>query len=146
MSRIDRELETRERETRIRAYTPPQQLPDPIPQAGYSFRWVRTAMMGQSDARNVSMSRREGYEPVKVEDHPEMEMALDDSSKASGNVEIGGLMLCKIPTEVLEGRQAYYERLTQQQINSVDNNFMRENDSRMPLFTERRSEVSFNRR
>jgi hypothetical protein len=146
MSRIDRELETRERETRIRAYTPPQQLPDPIPQAGYSFRWVRTAMMGQSDARNVSMSRREGYEPVKVEDHPEMEMALDDSSKASGNVEIGGLMLCKIPTEVLEGRQTYYERLTQQQINSVDNNFMRENDSRMPLFTEKRSEVSFNRR
>jgi hypothetical protein len=102
--------------------------------------------MGQSDARNVSMSRREGYEPVKVEDHPEMEMALDDSSKASGNVEIGGLMLCKIPTEILEGRQAYYERLTQQQINSVDNNFMRENDSRMPLFTEKRSEVSFNRR
>jgi hypothetical protein len=146
MSRIDRELETRERETRIRAYTPPQQLPDPIPQAGYSFRWVRTAMMGQSDARNVSMSRREGYEPVKVEDHPEMEMALDDSSKASGNVEIGGLMLCKIPTEILEGRQAYYERLNQQQINSVDNNFMRENDSRMPLFTEKRSEVSFNRR
>lgn len=146
MSRIDRELETRERETRIRAYTPPQQLPDPIPQAGYSFRWVRTAMMGQSDARNVSMSRREGYEPVKVEDHPEMEMALDDSSKASGNVEIGGLMLCKIPTEILEGRQAYYERLTQQQINSVDNNFMRENDSRMPLFTEKRSEVSFSKR
>jgi hypothetical protein len=146
MSRIDRELETRERESRVRAYTPPQQLPDPIPQAGYSFRWVRTAMMGQSDARNVSMSRREGYEPVKVEDHPEMEMALDDSSKASGNVEIGGLMLCKIPTEILEGRQAYYERLTQQQINSVDNNFMRENDSRMPLFTEKRSEVSFNRR
>ncbi len=146
MSRIDRELETRERETRIRAYTPPQQLPDPIPQAGYSFRWVRTAMMGQSDARNVSMSRREGYEPVKVEDHREMELALDDSSKASGNVEIGGLMLCKIPTEILEGRQAYYERLNQQQINSVDNNFMRENDSRMPLFTEKRSEVSFNRR
>jgi len=146
MSRIDRELETRERESRVRAYTPPQQLPDPIPQAGYSFRWVRTAMMGQSDARNVSMSRREGYEPVKVEDHPEMEMALDDSSKASGNVEIGGLMLCKIPTEILEGRQAYYERLNQQQINSVDNNFMRENDSRMPLFTEKRSEVSFNRR
>jgi hypothetical protein len=55
-------------------------------------------------------------------------------------------MLCKIPTEILEGRQAYYERLTQQQINSVDNNFMRENDSRMPLFTEKRSEVSFNRR
>jgi len=146
MSRIDRELETRERESRVRAYTPPQQLPDPIPQAGYSFRWVRTAMMGQSDARNVSMSRREGYEPVKVEDHPEMEMALDDSSKASGNVEIGGLMLCKIPTEILEGRQAYYERLNQQQINSVDNNFMRENDSRMPLFTEKRSEVSFSKR
>ena len=145
MSKIDRALQTRASESRARAYTPPQQLPDPASQDGYKFRWVRTAINGQSDARNVSMMRREGWEPVRLEDHPELALAVD-ADRASGNVEIGGLMLCKIPTEILEGRQDYYERLTQQQINSVDNNFMRENDSRMPLFTEKRSEVSFNRR
>lgn len=145
MSKIDRALQTRASESRARAYAPPQQLPDPIQQDGYTFRWVRTAIGGKEDARNVSMARREGWEPVRLEDHPELALAVDDS-RASGNVEIGGLMLCKIPTEVVEGRQAYYDEVNRKQIQSVDNNFMRENDPRMPLFTEKRSEVSFGKR
>lgn len=146
-NRIDRELQSRERESRARAtYIPPQQLPDPDPQPGYAFRWVRTALAGQSDARNVSVRRREGWEPVRAEDHPELMLSLDANSQASGNVEIGGLMLCKAPIEKAEARQAHYEALSQQQMQSVDNNFMRENDPRMPLFSEKRSEVSFSKR
>jgi hypothetical protein len=122
MSRIDRALESRERESRAQSftYTPPQQLPDPDPQ--------------------------DGYEPVRIEDHPEMAFIVDDPSKLSGNVEIGGLMLCKQLEEKTKARQAYYDELSHRQIQSVDNNFMRENDPRMPLFTEKRSEVSFNKR
>jgi alpha-amylase/alpha-mannosidase (GH57 family) len=146
MDRIERALETRERESRAHSYTPPQQLPDPDPQDGYTFRWVRTHFMGQSDARNVAMMRREGYEPVRLEDHPEMAYIVDDPSKLSGNVEIGGLMLCKQLEEKTKARQAYYDELNRKQIQSVDNNFMRENDPRMPLFTEKRSEVSFSKR
>jgi len=148
MSRSDRALESRERESRAQSftYTPPQQLPDPDPQDGYTFRWIRTHFMGQSDARNVSMARRDGYEPVRIEDHPEMAFIVDDPSKLSGNVEIGGLMLCKQLEEKTKARQAYYDELSHRQIQSVDNNFMRENDPRMPLFTEKRSEVSFNKR
>lgn len=146
-NRIDRELQSRERESRARAaYVPPQQLPDPTPQTGYTFRWVRTALAGQSDARNVSVRRREGWEPVRAEDHPELMLSLDANSQASGNVEIGGLMLCKAPQENAEARQAHYEALSQQQMQSVDNNFMRENDPRMPLFSEKRSEVTFGKR
>ena len=146
-NRIDRELQSRERESRARAaYVPPQQLPDPDAQQGYAFRWVRTALAGQSDARNVSVRRREGWEPVRAEDHPELMLSLDTNSQASGNVEIGGLMLCKAPEESAEARQAHYEALSQQQMQSVDNNFMRENDPRMPLFSEKRSEVSFGKR
>lgn len=146
-NRIDRELQSRERESRARAaYVPPQQLPDPDPQSGYAFRWVRTALAGQSDARNVSVRRREGWEPVRAEDHPELMLSLDANSQASGNVEIGGLMLCKAPQENAEARQAHYEALSQQQMQSVDNNFMRENDPRMPLFSEKRSEVTFGKR
>lgn len=145
MSKIDRALQTRASETRARAYTPPQHLPDPVEQDGYKFRWIRTSFMGQSDARNVSMMRREGWEPVRLEDHPELALAVDDS-KASGNVEIGGLMLCKNLSEKVESRQAYYDEVNRKQIQSVDNNFMRENDPRMPLFTEKRTEVSFGKR
>jgi hypothetical protein len=145
-NRTDRELESRERASRSStyAYKPANQLPDPNIQDGYTFRWVRTAIMGQSDARNVSTQLREGYAPVRQEDHPELMMSVD--SKDSGNVEIGGLMLCKAPSERVDARKAYYESVNQQQIQSVDNSFMRENDPRMPLFSEKRSEVSFTKR
>ncbi len=75
-----------------------------------------------------------------------MAFIVDDPSKLSGNVEIGGLMLCKAPSERVDARKAYYEGVNQQQIQSVDNSFMRENDPRMPLFSEKRSEVSFTKR
>ena len=145
-NRTDRELESRERASRSSTYSykPANQLPDPNPQEGYTFRWIRTAIMGQSDARNVSTQMREGYTPVRQEDHPELMMSVD--SKDSGNVEIGGLMLCKAPSERVDARKAYYEGVNQQQIQSVDNSFMRENDPRMPLFSEKRSEVSFTKR
>jgi hypothetical protein len=55
-------------------------------------------------------------------------------------------MLCKAPEENAEARQAHYEDLSRQQMQSVDNTFMRENDPRMPLFSEKRSEVSFGKR
>jgi hypothetical protein len=57
----------------------------------------------------------------------------------NGNVEVGGLMLCKIPTERAEARAEYYEKQADNQMNSVDNHFMRNNDARMPLFSDRKT-------
>jgi len=99
--------------------------------------------MGQSDSRNVSTQRRDGYEPVRAEDHPELMLSMDHHSGASGNVEIGGLMLCKAPIELVEERNAYYNEQAKAQMRSVDNNLMRENDPRMPLFNERKTKVTF---
>ena len=61
---------------------------------------------------------------------------------ANGNVEIGGLILCKILTEQLAAQKEYYESQAQNQMDSVDNHFMRNNDARMPLYSERKSTVS----
>jgi len=38
--------------------------------------------------------------------------------------------------------QDYYNDQAQKQMESVDNNFMRNNDPRMPLFADRKSSVS----
>jgi hypothetical protein len=100
-------------------------------------------MMGQADPTNTSGKFREGWEPVKAEDHPELMYQVDPNSRFKGNVEIGGLLLCKAPKEMAEQRDAYYRRQTQSQIEAVDNSFMRTNDERMPLFNERKSSVSF---
>ena len=100
-------------------------------------------MQGQTDATNVSSKLREGWEPVRAEDHPEITMATIESEKFADNVVIGGLMLCKAPEELVEERTEHYEQQTASQMLSVDNNLMRENDPRMPLFNERKTKVTF---
>ena len=142
-NRKDRELETRERTVRKKAWTRPEVLPSPNPEPGYDFHWVRVSTQGQVDATNVSSKLREGWEPVKASDHPEITIVAIEQERFKDNVVIGGLMLCKAPKEMVEERNAYYNEQAQAQMNSVDNNLMRENDPRMPLFNERKTKVTF---
>ena len=44
---------------------------------------------------------------------------------------------------MIESRNDYYNQQNESQIQSVDNNLMRENDPRMPLFNERKTKVTF---
>ena len=142
-NRLAREVENRESMQRTKTWTPPQTLPAPTPQPGWVFRYIRTSIMGTADPSNTSAKFREGWEPVKAEDHPELMHMTDPSSKFKGNVEIGGLLLCKAPAELMQQRDNYYAQQAKAQLQSVDNNFMRLNDERMPLFNERRSSTSF---
>ena len=145
-SRVNRELDSRAKDERPRSWAPPTLLPDPTPEAGYTYRWIRVSTLGQADPRNVSSKIREGWEPVRAVDHPEISMYLDnDNARFKDNVVVGGLLLCKTPTEMVDQRNAYYQQQAEAQIKSVDNHFMRENDPRMPLFSERKTTVSFGR-
>ena len=135
IDRKNRDLTTREKSARA-VYVPPTNLPDPTPEPGYVYRWVATHVLGQSEVTNVSRRVREGWEPVKAEDHPELMMM---GNEKTGNVEIGGLMLCKMSAEKAKARDAYYDTQAQNQMDSVDNSFMRQNDPRMPLFSDRKS-------
>ena len=142
-NRLARELETRESAQRKMAWTPPQKLPEPEPQDGWVFRWIRTSIMGVSDPSNTSAKFREGWEPVKASEQPKLMMQSDPNSRFKDNIEIGGLLLCKAPAELMGQRDSYYAKQAQSQMQSVDNNFMRLNDERMPLFNERKTTVSF---
>jgi hypothetical protein len=138
--RTPRSQQTREAGKKVGKWSPANKLPDPLPQEGYSHRWVRTGTRGTSDSANVSTRMREGYEPVKAEDYPELKLMSDIGSRFQGNIEVGGLLLCKTATENVEARQEYYRDLNSQQIEGVDRQFMRENDPRMPMLKpERRS-------
>jgi hypothetical protein len=142
-NRINRELETRDKNVRKRSWQRPETLPSPTPEDGYEYHWVRVSTQGQADATNVSSKLREGWEPVRAADHPEITMVTIENDRFADNVVIGGLMLCKAPTELVEERTEYYDTQTKSQMHSVDNNFMRENDPRMPLFNERKTKVTF---
>jgi hypothetical protein len=142
-NRLDRELTTRDKTARKRAWVRPELLPTPKPEEGYTYHWVRLSIRGESDPMNVSSKLREGWEPVKASDHPEIHLVGVENERFKDNVVIGGLMLCKAPVEMVEDRNAHYNEQAESQIKSVDNNFMRENDPRMPLFAERKTKVVF---
>jgi hypothetical protein len=99
--------------------------------------------MGQSDAKNVSAKTREGWEPVRIEEQPKFQMLIDPNSRFKDNIEVAGLLLCKIPEEFMDQRKQHYAKATRDNMEAVDNTFMRENDPRMPLFKERSSKTLF---
>ena len=142
-NRIARENTTREKTARKQAWKRPEVLPSPNEEPGYAFRWIRVSTQGNVDAPNVSSKLREGWEPVKATDHPEITMVTVEQERFKDNIVIGGLMLCKAPEELVEERTDYYEHQTKSQMESVDNNLMRENDPRMPLFNDRKTKVTF---
>ncbi len=142
-NRLSRELEKRETTAHKRAWVRPEVLPSPDPEPGYTFHWVRVSIRGEADHQNTSMKLREGWEPVKAADHPEVVVPGGENDRFKDNIVMGGLMLCKMPTEMVEQRNASFRQIAESQIRSVDNQLMRENDPRMPLFAERRSTVTF---
>ena len=137
-NRKTRDLESREKTTR-KVYKPSSTLPDPTPIPGYRFRWIATHILSQADPTNVSRKMRDGWVPVKAVDHPELMLA---PSEKTGNVEVGGLMLCKIPEDLAESMDDYYFDQAKSQMESLDNTFLRQNDPRMPLFADRKSSTT----
>ena len=137
--RIERQAESRPSDT----WLPQSSLPVPEPKDGWVFRWIRTSIMGQADPTNTSAKFREGWEPVKASDQPKLMLQADPNSRFKDNIEIGGLLLCKAPQELMQQRDAYYNAQAKAQVESVDNSFMRLNDERMPLFSDKKTTVSF---
>jgi hypothetical protein len=142
-TRLARELDTRDAAERPKQWMPPQLLPDPNPEPGYAFRWIRISSLGKDDATNISGKLREGWEPVRAIDHPEIRLFGSSNPKFPDCVEVGGLLLCKTPVEFTQQRDEYYRKQAEAQMASVDNTYMRENDPRMPMFKERSSKVTF---
>lgn len=142
-NRIKREAETRDTTERAKQWVPPEMLESPPPEEGYVFRWVRVANRGVTDATNVSSKLREGWEPVKASDYPDIVLVDIENERFKDNIVRGGLLLCKVPKEITDQRNAYYENQANSQMASVDNNLMRESDPRMPIFNDRKSKVTF---
>ena len=142
-NRNTRELDTRAIAERPKQWMPAELLPEPDKMAGYAYRWIRVATLGNADPRNVSGKLREGWEPVPIEEQPQFQLLIDPNSRYKDNIEIGGLLLCKTPSEFVDQRNAYYAKQTDAQTEAVDNNLMRQSDPRMPLFQERKSSSSF---
>ena len=142
--RLDRDIEVREEtQPRDRIWAPPSLLPEFKKQPGWAYRWIRISLANDADNLNVSSKMREGWEPVKQSEHPEIKLPAAADSRFKDSVEVGGLLLCKMPQEMVDQRNAYYRQKAEGQAKAVDNSFMKENDPRMPLFSDKKSTKSF---
>ena len=142
-NKLTRELTTRAVQERPKQWSQPELLPEPDKEPGYNYRWIRVSTMNQADPRNLSAKLREGWEPVAIEEQPKFRLLADPSSRFKDSIEVGGLLLCKTPTDFVDQRNAHFAKVTQSQTDAVDNSFMRQSDARMPLFQERKSSSSF---
>jgi len=137
MDKVKREArETEVRESEVKQWQPASLLPEFTKQDGWAYRWIRVSLMNEPDNMNVSSKMREGWEPVKHADHPEVILKADPNSNFKEGIEIGGLLLCKAPQELMDQRQAYMNEKTRQQTDAVDSQYMNQSDPRMPKFAE----------
>ena len=146
-SRTTREAVKREEtDVRNKVWEPRSTLPEINHEAGWAYRWVRTSLLNDADNMNVSSRMREGWEPVKHSDHPEVNLPADPNSRFKDGIEVGGLLLCKMPQEMVDQRNEYFKEKARAQEQAVDNNLMRQNDPRMPLFSDKKSTTTKGKR
>ena len=146
-SRTSRETETREaEEPQFRPadrWVPQGKLPKVPHEEGWRFRFIATKVLGESQNMNVSAKFREGWVPCKIEDYPDMISMPDIDATMEGNIECGGLLLCKMPEELARQRDAYYAGKTEEQNTAVEESYFRENDPRTQKFADNKSRTTF---
>ena len=143
-NKTSRANDTRSKSERPKVWVPPSSLDAPPAPDGFRYRWIRAEVVGYQDTKNITSRLREGYELVRAE---EVENASDypvlDEGKYKGVIGVGGLLLAKVPEEIAKQRQDYMTSRHEERNEAVDNDLMKEQDSRMPINIERQSRVTF---
>ena len=143
-NKTSRANQTRSKSERPKVWVPPSSLDAPPAPDGFRYRWIRAEVVGFQDTKNITGRIREGYELVRAE---EVQNASDypviDNGKYKGVIGVGGLLLAKVPEEIAKQRQEYMTNRHQDRSKAVENDLMKEQDSRMPINVERQSRVTF---
>jgi len=142
--RTPRESNTRDRAERVQEWRPGSALEAPEPPIGFKHRWIRESVMEFDDKTNVHKKRQEGWDLVRAEEYQDYYRPVVDEGRNAGIIGVGGLVLARIPVEMAEQRSKHYQGVSQNQMDAVDRDWMRENNPNMPKQkAQRSSSVSF---
>ena len=141
--RKPRNQNTREDNSRRKPWAPPSRLQAPDAPDGYVHRWLRTEVRGEEDKTNVYTKLQEGWEPVRSDEYPDLDVPTIEDGKYAGMIGTGGLMLARIPEETVQERAEYFGTRTRQQMQAVDSDLMKEQHPSMPITNDRQSRVTF---
>ena len=141
--KTSRASQTREKTTRKVVWTPPSSLDAPPAPAGFHHRWIRAETMGFDDSKNMAGRLRSGYELVRADAYPGSQYPTVTEGKYKGVIGVGGLLLAKVPEEVVKARESYFNNMTQDANDAIENDLMKEQHPGMPINAERQSRVTF---
>jgi len=145
IDRAPRAMKTRAAKPRRKPWQPPSMLDAPDPPDGFVHRWIRAEVRGFDDRKNVSARMREGWELVRKEEYPEFEAPTIDSGRYEGVFGVGGLLLARIPVEIVDERTDYFLQRNADAMQAVDNDLMKETQHHSMAIQkpERQSRVTF---
>jgi hypothetical protein len=103
--------------------------------------------MGNQDTGNVSKKLREGWEFVRSEEVKNQlghhDYPVIQTGTYRGLIGVGGLVLARIPEEIVESRKQYFRKITADQVKAVDQDILREQRPEMPVNIDRQTRVTF---
>ncbi len=134
---------TREKTSRPKVWTPPSSLDAPPAPDGYRHKWIRAESMGFDDTKNMAAKLRSGYELVRADAYPGTEYPTITEGKYKGIIGVGGLLLARIPVEIVKSRDAYFNKMTQDKEDAIEQDLMKEEHPSMPINQERQTRVTF---
>ena len=141
--KTSRASQSRAKTAKKTTWTPPSSLDAPPAPDGYHHRWIRAETMGFDDTKNMSGKIRSGYELVRADEYPGSEYPTVQDGKYKGVIGVGGLLLARIPVEVVKSREQYFNNMTQDADAAIERDLMKEQHPGMPINAERQSRVTF---
>ena len=141
--RTSRASQTRAKTAKKTVWTPPSSLDAPPAPDGYHHRWIRAETMGFDDTKNMSGKIRSGYELVRADEYPGSEYPTVQDGKYKGVIGVGGLLLARIPEEIVKARDEYFRKITADKNKAVEQDLMKEQHPSMPINAERQTRVTF---
>ena len=142
-TKTSRASQTRVKEVRKQVWTPPSSLDAPPAPDGYHHRWIRAESMGFDDTKNMAGKLRSGYELVRADEYPDTDYPAIDTGKYKGVIGVGGLLLARISLELVKSRKEYFDDLTQQKDDAINDDLMKEQHPGMPIDIDRQTRVTF---
>ncbi|MAW12597.1 MAG: hypothetical protein CML57_00035 [Rhodobacteraceae bacterium] len=143
INKTSRASQTREKDSRPKVWTPPSSLDAPPAPMGYRHRWIRAESMGSDDTKNVSGKLRSGWSLVRADEYPEDDFPSVQDGKHAGVIGVGGLLLARIPEELAQSREEFFNQKVSDREQAVENDLMKEQHNAMPINQERQSRVTF---
>lgn len=118
-------------------------LDAPPPRPGYVQQWVRYEIDGKTDGPNLAKKLGpERWRPRRKETVPGGYSPATTSHAQLGDIiAAAGMVLCERPISVQQQRDAYYARVQQDQIDGINKNLFKEQNSAMPISKSHKTTV-----